>query len=51
MSELPCLGHNWPFPIVNGERTSESLEAMKPTKPLSAYDKVMADPDTEESPL
>lgn len=43
----------WPFKYVNGEQTgpSKALEAMKPMKPLSAYDKVMSDPDTLEAPL
>lgn len=41
----------WPFRMVNGEQTgaSKALEALKPEKPLSAYDKVMSDPETEES--
>ena len=43
----------WPFKTVNGVQTPESvsLETMKQPKPLSGYAKVMADPDTEESPL
>ena len=43
----------WPFKYVNGEQTgaSKSLEALKPEKPLSAYSKVMSEPDIEESPL
>ena len=53
MSKLPCLGHNWPFPMVNGERTSESLEAMSapPEPQQSLYNQVMSDPDTEEALL
>ena len=53
MSKLPCLGHNWPFPEVNGERTSESLEAISaPPEPRqSLYEQVMSDPDIEEAPL
>lgn len=43
----------WPFRMVNGEQTPESvsLETMKQPKPLTGYAKVMADPDTEEAPL
>lgn len=41
----------WPFKYVNGEQTPDSvaLEAQPQPRPLSAYDKVMTDPDTEES--
>lgn len=44
---------NLPFKYINGEQTPESkaLEAM-PTEPKqSLYNKVMSDPETEESPL
>lgn len=43
----------WPFKYVNGEQTrpSKALEALKPMRPLSTYDKVMSDPDTERAPL
>lgn len=48
---LPPLGSNWPFPIVNGERTPESkvLEAQPQPKPLTQYQQVMSDPDIEDS--
>ena len=47
-----ALSH-WPFKYVNGEQTPESLEleSIKPVKPLSAYESVMSDLDTKESPL
>lgn len=43
----------WPFKYVNGEQTgtSKALEALKPEKPLSAYNQVMSDPETLEAPL
>ncbi len=43
----------WPFKYVNGEQTgaSKALEALKPEKPLSAYAKVMSDPEILEAPL
>ena len=43
----------WPFRSVNGEQTPDSvaLETAKPGKVLTGYAKVMADPETEESPL
>lgn len=43
----------WPFKYVNGEQTPESvaLETAKQPKPLTPYAKVMADPETKESPL
>ena len=43
----------WPFPSVNGVQTPESvaLVTMKQPKPLTQYEQVMSDPDTEESPL
>lgn len=50
---LPPLGSNWPFPSVNGERTPDSvaLATSKQPKPLTQYEQVMSDPETEESPL
>lgn len=50
---LPPLGSNWPFPYVNGEQTPDSvaLETAKPDKVLTQYERVMSDPDIEESPL
>ena len=53
MMSLPPLGSNWPFPSVNGEQTpdSVSLETMKHPKPLTQYETVMSDPETEESLL
>lgn len=53
MMTLPLLGSNWPFPIVNGERTPESVHLieLKPIKPTTLYEKVMSDPETEESLL
>lgn len=53
MSKLPCLGHNWPFPMVNGEQTQESkaLQALPPEPRQSLYEQVMSDPDIEEAPL
>ena len=50
---LPPLGSNWPFPSVNGEQTQDSvaLVTSKPDKPLTQYEIVMSDPETEESPL
>ena len=43
----------WPFPVVHGQRTEQSqalIDAPKePTKSL--YNVVMADPETEESPI
>ena len=43
----------WPFKYVNGEQTPESvaLETAKQPKPLTAYESVMSDPETEESLL
>ena len=43
----------WPFKYVNGEQTEESkaLEAQPQPKPLTAYESVMSDPETEESLL
>ena len=53
MMSLPPLGSNWPFPSVNGEQTPDSkeLEAQPQPRPLTAYESVMSEPDTEESPL
>ena len=50
---LPPLGSNWPFPYVNGEQTPDSvaLVTSKQPKPLTQYEQVMSDPETEESPL
>ena len=50
---LPPLGSNWPFPIINGERTPDSvaLVTMPQPKPLTGYAKAMSDPETEESLL
>lgn len=44
---------NWPFKYVNGEQTPDSVALMtaKQPKPLTAYETVMADPETEESLL
>lgn len=43
----------WPFPVVNGELTTQAqslIDAPKePTKSL--YNVVMSDPETEEPPL
>ena len=43
----------WPFKYVNGEQTpdSVSLETAKQPKPLTQYQQVMSDPETEESLL
>lgn len=43
----------WPFKFINGEQTLESvaLETAKQPKPLTAYETVMSDPETEESLL
>jgi len=43
----------WPFKYINDEQTEESkaLEVQPQPRPLSAYEKVMSDPDTEEAPL
>ena len=43
----------WPFRMVNGEQTpdSKALETMKQPKPLTAYESVMSDPETEEGLL
>ena len=43
----------WPFKYVNGEQTEESksLESQPHPKPLTQYQQVMSDPDTEESLL
>ncbi len=50
---LPPLGSNWPFPVVNGERTPESVALVTAPVPkqLTQYEVVMSDPETEESPL
>lgn len=47
------MDNTWPFKYVNGEQTPESvaLETIKQPKPLTPYQKVMADPNTEESLL
>ncbi len=44
---------NWPFKYVNGVQTPESvtLETAKQPAPLTQYEVVMSDPETEESPL
>ena len=44
---------SWPFKYINGEQTpdSVSLETAKQPKPLTAYESVMSDPETEESLL
>lgn len=44
---------SWPFKYVNGEQTEESkaLEAQPQPKPLTQYETVMSDPETEESLL
>lgn len=41
---------NWPFKYVNGVQTPESvaLETAKQPKPLTQYEVVMSDPETEE---
>lgn len=41
----------WPFPSVNGEQTPDSvaLVTSKPDKPLTDYEKVMLDPETQEA--
>ena len=41
----------WPFRTVNGEQTPESvtLETLPQPKPLTQYERVISDPDTEES--
>ena len=43
----------WPFKYVNGEQTPDSvaLVTAKQPKPLTQYQQVMSDPDTEESLL
>ena len=43
----------WPFRSVNGAQTpySVALETSKPDKVLTAYAKVMSDPETEDAPL
>lgn len=43
----------WPFKYVNGEQTEESkaLESQPQPRPLTAYESVMSDPETEQSPL
>ncbi len=43
----------WPFPSVNGERTPESvaLVTAKQPAPLTQYEVVMSDPETEDAPL
>lgn len=43
----------WPFKYVNGEQTeaSKALEALPPEPKQSLYNKVMSDPEIEESPL
>lgn len=53
MNSLIPLGSNWPFPSVNGERTIESvtLETAKQPKPLTQYEQVMSDLDTEDALL
>jgi len=53
MMSLPPLGSKWPFPSVNGEQTADSvaLEAQPQPKPLTAYESVMSDPETEEGLL
>ena len=53
MMPLPPLGSKWPFPSVNGEQTPDSvaLETMPQPKPLTQYETVMSDPETEESLL
>jgi hypothetical protein len=51
--------NNWPFPIVNGERTPESVALMAlragvtapVSKPLTQYEQVMSDPETEDALL
>lgn len=41
----------WPFKYVNGEQTevSKTLETQPQPKPLTQYERVMSDPDIEES--
>jgi hypothetical protein len=43
----------WPFKWYNGEQTPESvsLETSKPAKPLTQYERVLSDPDIEDSPF
>lgn len=43
----------WPFKYVNGEQTPDSvaLETQPQPKPLTQYQQVMSDPETEESLL
>ena len=43
----------WPFKYINGQQTTESvaLATSKQPKPLTQYEQVMSDPETEESPL
>lgn len=43
----------WPFKYVNGEQTPESkaLEALPQPKPLTPYEAVISDPDTEDALL
>ena len=43
----------WPFKYVNGEQTEESktLESQPQPRPLTAYESVMSDPETEEGLL
>lgn len=50
---LPPLGSNWPFPSVNGEQTPDSvaLVTAKQPKPLTQYETVMSDPETEDALL
>lgn len=53
MIPLPPMGHNWPFPSINGKQTPESiaLQSLPVQKPLSQYEQVMSDPETQDSPL
>lgn len=52
-SKLLRFADMWPFKYVNGEQTPESvaLETIKQPKPLTQYEQVLSDPETEESPL
>lgn len=49
-TDIPLM---WPFRTVNGVQTHESvtLETMKHPKPLTQYERVMSDPETEDAPL
>ena len=53
MSSILPLGHNWPFPSVNGTQTeaSKALQSAPPPPKQSLYESVMSDPTIEESPL